>query len=299
MKTLWWLTFKHFSEIVRYAAMLGSWIGLSWSLVSYQRSLRNMQRLKPQNTSVQTKEHAYSHENGPESRKEVDHTLSIPASVINFLWRACEVGPRLVVFALFASQFSYGILIVFAIHWFAMTAWFVCQKTRFYREDDKDRKRDEVVFNIILGYAMVFCFLNARNGNTRYRALVYYIVFYIENYIMFMMWVYWTSSKSEWYYFVTIVVVPAGTLLHIVFQLFYYKACHPKARNIKYCLYPTENYACYQSICHDLVDENEPPAFPLKPDSLSIQEKAKPEHQHVAVWIRNVIMSDKCTRFQY
>ncbi|KAK3089711.1 hypothetical protein FSP39_005814 [Pinctada imbricata] len=222
-------------HMIRSAAMLGSWIGLSWSLVSYHRALRSMQHLKPTRKPTESNGQPDAQVDIPESQKEAAEEMKLPAVIFYFLWRASEVGPRLVVFALFASQFSYIILIVAGLHWLGMTLWLLCQKTHFYKDDHKHRRRDEVIFNIVLGYTMVFSFLNARDGRTRYRALVYYIVFYAENYVMLMMWVYWTPSKSEWYYFVAIAVVPAGTILHIVFQLFYYKVCHPKKHKIEIC----------------------------------------------------------------
>lgn len=169
-----------------------------------------------------------------------------------FSWRMCEIGPRVLILALFASKFTYFVLVAAAIHWIIMTLWLLCQKTSFYGE----KRRDEVIFNIILGYAMIFCFLNARDGHTRYRAIVYYILFYAENIFMLGMWLHFGSEKEDWLYFTAIGAVAGGCVLHIVIQLIYYKTCHPKASDIKIFLHPTEQYNCYQSICHTL-DQDE------------------------------------------
>lgn len=63
---------------------------------------------------------------------------------------------------------------------------------------------------------MIFCFLNVRDGYIRYRVIVYYIFFYVENIFMFGMWLYFGSEKGDWFYFIVIGVVVGGCVLYIV-----------------------------------------------------------------------------------
>lgn len=234
-------------KIIRVVALVGSWIGLSFSLTSYHKALRAMQHSELHEKYVSKED---QNENHKPKKQSLLATLML--TIGYFSWRMCEIGPRVLILALFASKFTYFVLVAAAIHWIIMTLWLLCQKTSFYGE----KRRDEVIFNIILGYAMIFCFLNARDGHTRYRAIVYYILFYAENIFMLGMWLHFGSEKEDWLYFTAIGAVAGGCVLHIVIQLIYYKTCHPKASDIKIFLHPTEQYNCYQSICHTL-DQDE------------------------------------------
>ena len=112
---------------------------MSWSLVSYHRALRCMQH-----SEIQDK-NRHLHQDPPDAETSVE--MSLISVGIYFLWRAAEVGPRLVVLSLFASQFTYFVLIIVGAHWLFMTAWLLCQKTTFY---DEENRRDEIIFNSIL-----------------------------------------------------------------------------------------------------------------------------------------------------
>lgn len=222
---------------VRYAALFGSWIGLSWSLVAYHRALRAM--------------YLYGPNADPEKipRATRWNTFKdIAAAIGHFLWRASECGPRVIIIALFASYFTYFVLIAAGVHWMTMSIWLFIQKTSFYKN-----RCDEIVFNIVIGYVLIFSFINTRDGHTRYRALLYYFIFYVENFTMLLSWVYFTDRKSDWFYFVAISVVSSGCVIQICTQLMYYLMCHPV--KIKVCLWPREDFNCYQSVCRTLTDE--------------------------------------------
>ena len=182
--------------------MIGSWIGVSWSLVSYHKALRA-------------------------SHNEEESGLSICGTMFYYIWRACEVGPRMVVLALFASEFHYYFLIGLAGHWIAMFIWVTLLKPNFY-----ERTCDKIAFNIVFGYVLIFCFQNVQEGNTRFRALLYYCVVYAENLSMLVAWLYFTTHNSDWYYLFAIIIVPSGMVLHISVQLLYYKCCHPRSHSI-------------------------------------------------------------------
>ena len=229
-------------------ALVGSWTGLSFSLTSYHKALRAMQHSELQEKYVSRENQSTDHQ-----PQETSLLSNVMLTIGYFSWRMCEIGPRVLILALFASQFTYFVLVAAAVHWIIMSCWLLCQKTSFYGE----KRRDEVVFNIILGYAMIFCFLNARDGHTRYRALVYYIIFYVENFFMLGMWLYFVNEKYDWLYYSVIGAVCGGCVLHISIQLIYYKTCHPKASEIKLFLHPTEQYNCYQSVCHTLEVEED------------------------------------------
>ncbi|OWF49135.1 XK-related protein 6-like [Mizuhopecten yessoensis] len=228
-----------FTMYVRPVAMLGSWIGLSWSLVSYHRALRAM----------------HAHSSGLTTASMTGLGKNIGGAIGYFLWRACEVGPRVIIIALFASQLGYIVLVAAGFHWLSMTTWLFFQKTEFY-----PNRRDEIIFNIVIGYVLVFCFINTRDGHTRFRVIIYYFVFYLENFAMLLSWTYFTPDKSEWFYFMAISVVASGFVCQIVFQLFFYMCCHPE--KIEICLNPCKDFMFYRSVCHSLDEaDREPPAY--------------------------------------
>ena len=198
--------------------MTGSWIGVSWSLVSYHKALRA-------------------------SHNEEEVGLSIFGTIFYYIWRACEVGPRMLVLALFASYFTYWMLVVVAIHWIIMVAWVTVQNPQIYK-----KPLDKVVFTFLISFVMVFCFQNVQKGPTRFRQLVYYIILYGENLAMLILWSYFTPAKNEWYYFTAIGVVPGALLLHICVQVIYYKFHHPNGENIDFNL----NFEC-NCIGHEII----------------------------------------------
>ncbi|XP_052256082.1 XK-related protein 6-like isoform X2 [Dreissena polymorpha] len=161
---------------IRVVSMLSSWSSLAISMVSYHKALR------------------FSHEDRG--------NMSIPGSILYFLWRAVEIGPRVIALGMFASQFKWGVFIVVGVHWIAMSSWLICQKTQFYQN-----RCEEKCFNFVCGYVLVFCFLNVRDGRTRYRMILYYFIFYIENWLMLGFWFYFTDAKSQWFYLPTLFVV--------------------------------------------------------------------------------------------
>lgn len=219
------LSFFFFTEILRGLAITSSWMSLSWSLVAYHKALR------------------YSHEDRA--------NMNVPGMVFYFLWRLLEIGPRVIALGLFAALFKFVVLIVMCIHWMFMSSWLFCQKTRFYQN-----RCEEKAFNIVCGYVLIFCFLNVRDGRTRYRMLVFYLIMFVENWLMTGFWLYLTSDKSAWYYLPVFFGTITSTVLQIIVQLIYYGFFHPLGMCKIPCCVPREEYSCYQSLCHDL-DETE------------------------------------------
>lgn len=178
---------------------------------------------------------------------EDKENLSVPGMIFSFLWRVCEIGPRVISIGLFAALFHEVVFIVVSVHWVFMSAWLFCQKTRFYQNRCEER-----FFNIVCGYVLVFCFLNVRDGRTRYRMLVYYLIVYVENWTMMGFWFYFTDEKSAWFYIPTFFVVSLGVILQLIFQLIYYRFFHPLGSGAIPCCPPQGEYTCYQSLCHEL-----------------------------------------------
>lgn len=192
------------------------------SLVSYHRSLRNS--------------------------REDKSKMSLKSVPFYFLWRACETGGRVLCIAMFASAFEVWVFGILLFHWVVASCWLINQRTAFYAH-----RCLEKVFNIICGYVMLFCFLNLREGHTRYRFLIFYIIFYIENFFMLAFWFRFTSDLGKWFHLWGFIVVLIFFIMHIVFQLLYYAFFHPTG-NIQNCL-SCDKYTFYESVCYDVRPE--------------------------------------------
>ncbi|KAK3084466.1 hypothetical protein FSP39_013985 [Pinctada imbricata] len=206
-------------RIIRTVAMFASWAAVSWSVTSYYNALRK-------SLDAEVKD---SIESKSESRCSIQREGSIRGSIGYCAYRAYEIGPRIVAIAMFASQFTYFVFAFFIFHWTAMLIWLTCyQKVDFY-----ERWRDNFLFVFVVGFVQIFAFINVGEGSSRFRAIFYYVIFYIENAVFLTLWVLCPSGLAPWTFYVGCAVVPAGFMLHIVFQLLFYVMCHPK--DIKNC----------------------------------------------------------------
>ena len=181
--------------------MAGSAMGLVWSHVA----LRRTKHIDDGETSAK----------------------SICLSIVLFLARLAEVGPRIIIIALYATHYTYNVLVIAGIHWFVFSVWiFVTHET------DKRYGCKSILMKIVLGYPLLFCFIDLdylysdsedKDSCPRYyRVLVYYHLFYIENWVMFALWIANTEYSSQWFYPASIVTVVCGMVLHLFFQCLYW-----------------------------------------------------------------------------
>lgn len=195
----------HFIAVtIRAFTLLSSWGSLAVSLVSYHKSQRN---------SCQNK-------------KKLQNR-SLP---LYFLWRASETGGRVLCLAFFASTFQAWVFAFVLSHWLVNSVWLMCQNTTFYTTTFH-----KVLANVVSGYVMLFCYISVQEGHSRFRFLIYYVAFYVENVVMLALWFRFTPDKGEWFHEAGFAVVLALFVLHVIFQLAYYTWCHP-TKDIKYCL---------------------------------------------------------------
>ncbi|KAH7972047.1 hypothetical protein HPB52_005818 [Rhipicephalus sanguineus] len=190
------------------AAQLGS-VGsslfeLCWSLASYHRALRR---------SVPDK-----------------HNMSRTGSALQFLWRLGTVASRAGALALFASQYKYWLLPACIGHWGVMTVWVMHQGTRFCDSDaGRPRPCREYLFNMLIGAIYLFCFLNVKDEPTRYKYSAYYVIAFLENTALIVLW-YFRADPVLWYRLPLLVGVIGSFAVGILFMLIYYRFFHPNGR---------------------------------------------------------------------
>ncbi|KAE8605447.1 hypothetical protein XENTR_v10015143 [Xenopus tropicalis] len=182
------------------ASALLSLLSLSWALVSYSRFLC---LLKPGH-------------------------LSMPwASLLcQLLWRMGMIGTRAMALAVFARVYHFWVFAVAGAHWLVMSFWLVAQQT-----DLISRPCYWKLFNALVGAVYVFCFLNVRDGPSRYRVAIFYTVMLLENAILlllatdFLQGVLWSNVRLT-------VVVMCGFLIGCAALIIYYTLLHPKSTQI-------------------------------------------------------------------
>lgn len=134
-----------------------SLISISWSLVSYSKSLR---------ISLPNK---------------IPMTYSSIA--IMFLWEFFSLTARMLALALFTSAFVHYVGFVFIAHWACMTFWIITMETNFC-----NTRCEEFGFNVVLGVIFVFCYFNPVDNATRYRYLAFYVFMFFENSAFLLLW---------------------------------------------------------------------------------------------------------------
>ncbi|KAK7482597.1 hypothetical protein BaRGS_00026198 [Batillaria attramentaria] len=152
----------------------------------------------------------------------------ISCKLVYFFWRVCETGGRVLCIALFASTLENWVFGIVGFHFVLMLVWFVWI-------DSDDGAAGTAVFGVLFGYIMVF-YIPFHPRPSRYLYLVYYALFYTENFLMLAFWAVMTSDRDAWFYIPAIVTAIVLFLLHIITQLFYYKWVHPKAGDIEWCM---------------------------------------------------------------
>ncbi len=118
----------------------------------------------------------------------------IQGFAVQFIWRFFVIASRVLVLALFASEFRFYISIVCVIHWFFMFLWIVSMKTTFY-----DNRCEERGYNAVLAIIFIFCYLNPVDSPTRKRYTFYYSFMFFENIILLTLWYVW-CDPTKWYH---------------------------------------------------------------------------------------------------
>lgn len=112
------------------------------------------------------------------------------------------------------------------LHWLLMTAWITVQNADF-----GDTACEKRIFNAVSGFIYIFCFLNLKDGSSRRRLAVYYIVSMVENTALVILWfVYKRETSPDWLSIVAPTVIYGGFALGKNIRIF---RTNTKIRHIK------------------------------------------------------------------
>ena len=166
---------------------------------------------------------------------------------VRITWRAFTITSRVIALALFASQFHWKVFTVVGGHWLLMTLWLIWQDTDFCTT-----RVEEVLFDCVMGAIHVFCFFNLKEGRTRYRALIFYSLMFVENTVLLLMW-YLNGGRETMYAIPAASFVWGGFFIGIFFMLMYYRFLHPNG-GIRLCKRQQDD-----------IEKIPPPALPQTP----------------------------------
>ncbi|XP_058032705.1 XK-related protein 7 [Ahaetulla prasina] len=175
-----------------------SLVSLAWTLASYQKVLRDS--------------------------REDKMPMSYKGAMVQVLWHLFTIAARAIAFALFASVFQlyFGIFIV--THWCIMTFWIIQGETDFCMS-----KWEEIIYNMVVGIIYIFCWFNVKEGRSRCRMSIYYVITLLENAALTGLW-YWFREQyliSEFYALIIVCVVASSFALGVFFMFIYYCLLHP------------------------------------------------------------------------
>lgn len=94
-------------------------------------------------------------------------------------------------------------MFVAGLHWLAMTAWAVWQRTDFCETWWEER-----AYNAVVGVVYCFCFFNLREGPSRHRATVFYVLAALENTLCVTAYALWGGEDGQ--------AAPAGSVKLVV-----------------------------------------------------------------------------------
>ncbi|XP_067119472.1 XK-related protein 4-like [Centruroides vittatus] len=192
------------TEYLQLASVATSLFELAWALASYHRAIRR---------------------SSPDKRN-----MSRTGTALQFLWRYCTIGSRVVALALFASEYKYWLIPLCIGHWGVMSVWVMHQQTRFCDTDTGEpRPCHEYLFNMVIGAIYLFCFLNVKEEPTRRKYAAFYVIVFLEDASMIVLW-YLKCDTHLWYRYPALGGVIGAFFLGIVFMLIYYRYFHPNGR---------------------------------------------------------------------
>lgn len=225
-------TFRDFKttslEFKQFFSILSSLLSMGYALAGYQRCLRNQQFIFCLETN-----------------KPLPRPMSWSSTIMQFIWYLFLIAPRVLSMAIFASTFRSWFFMIIFTHWLIMYFWILRLKTNycitspdFQSENYIYNAREEIFekfYDFVCSFIYIFVYFNLKSGSTRYRYLIYYIIFYNENLIFSISYFFFSKEINLVYKLSMLLIVIIGFWVAITFQILYYLHCHP-SHDIRICV---------------------------------------------------------------
>ncbi|XP_067005397.1 XK-related protein 6 [Anabrus simplex] len=213
-------TFQYFSQV---GSVCSSLFSMGWSMASYHRTIRFAQEDKD--------------------------NISIPGTVVQFLWHFMVTVSRILSISVAASLFPLPTTAASGIHWLVMTVWLIVTTDLVICTDSHDPmcsgRLGQFLMCSILGLVYIFTYITPEDGRTRNKYIVYYLLCVAENISAAVVWATAASPtlRAKWYFYPLLVscIVPFG--LGIGFMVLYYLYFHPSSKRGNLATLPPKNSA--------------------------------------------------------
>ncbi|CAK1584613.1 unnamed protein product [Parnassius mnemosyne] len=144
---------------------------------------------------------------------------------LKIIWHFGMLAGRIAGILLFSIVFGIWTLLPLGLHWAAMTFWIVIQKTTFC-----PNKLEETLYNAVMGFVYCFSFINLREGQTRYRLMMFYTLMVTQNFGSLFLYVLIVDAEKQrkpWSIAATVCII-AGTIFGMIAMVLYYRYFHSK-----------------------------------------------------------------------
>ncbi|NXU54598.1 XKR8 protein, partial [Turnix velox] len=185
------------AELSQGLGICTAFLCVTWSLLDYHRSLRSFLQDKQQ--------------------------LSWRSSILYFLWNLFLICPRVLVVALFALLWPYGVAVHFLLLWLAMFFWVRLQGTDFM-----ETPGPEQLYRAVVAVILYFSWFNVAPGRTLYRSIIYHSFILVDSTLLAVSWLCCCSAFEEHSYLVLLLCAALPCyLLGLALRVTYYKWLHP------------------------------------------------------------------------
>lgn len=169
------------------------------------------------------------------------------SSLLYFVWRLFMLTSRILALALFASHFTRFVFVVAGIHFILSYALLWRQNCEYFEGAPIKQK----LFRCAIAYVHMFCFFPLEGKNTRKWGYPYYIVTFIENSAIVLLWNFVASYNLK--FRITMLTAEWTTFaIGIASLVLFYRCFHPSSyltteRSARQIQSVTENGSMHQS----------------------------------------------------
>jgi len=168
-------------------------------------------------------------------RRSHPDTYDVPIKSVPVycLWRLCELGPRFILLSLSVVYLPVWIYVGVGVH-FVLA--FVMHSVINPQLEGVCLSWMKIPFFGLVSFINIFCFINLEKGQTRKRLITFYILYYIENFVIMGLILHLLPNghclTSHSWHCASYALLP-GAVLHLIFYVIYYGACHPNLKSVK------------------------------------------------------------------
>lgn len=188
------------------AALASSAVSATWALASFRRQ----------------------HEECPTE----SIVLTWPGTLFRLLWRGGEIVARVLSLALFASLYRHWMFLVVGLHWLTMLIC-ICSSAFGAIQHMGVTTPQKFFLCVLIAYVYVFCHLNFSPKNSTFRYVLYYVVMFLENATLCVVWILQSDTAATGLSkYLVVFIVACAFFVSMVALCVYYKFFHVRISDI-------------------------------------------------------------------